>query len=53
MAEDTTPRVPTNPQCVAHCPKCGSDLAFIENECICKNPKCGWSCEGCKEDDDV
>ncbi|MBQ2817157.1 MAG: hypothetical protein IJF16_04410 [Clostridia bacterium] len=40
-------------ECTAHCPECGADLAFQDNECICKNPDCGWHCSKCKNDDDI
>jgi hypothetical protein len=49
---DKTPKNPSYPDCVAYCPRCGADLTFIDNECICKK-ECGWHCQGCKEDDDV
>jgi len=35
--------------CTAFCPKCGSDLYYLDNECICKNKKCNWSCGGCSK----
>jgi hypothetical protein len=35
--------------CTAFCPKCGSDLHFYNSECFCKNPKCDWSCGGCRK----
>lgn len=37
--------------CSARCPLCGSDLYTLESGCVCKNPKCGWSCDKCKTDD--
>ncbi|WP_165000742.1 hypothetical protein [Xylanivirga thermophila] len=36
--------------CTAFCPECGSDLYYLENQCICKNKNCNWTCSGCKED---
>ena len=35
--------------CTAFCPKCGSDLYFIDKECMCKDKNCCWTCGGCKE----
>jgi len=35
--------------CTAFCPLCGSDLYYYDNECICKNRDCRWTCGGCKE----
>jgi hypothetical protein len=37
--------------CSAFCPVCGADLYFTENECICKNKECSWSCKECKKED--
>ncbi len=36
--------------CTAFCPKCGSDLYFVDKECICKKKGCNWHCGGCAED---
>jgi len=30
--------------CNAFCPHCGADLYYLDNECICKNKDCSWSC---------
>jgi len=40
-------------KCTAICPLCGSDLSFMDNECICKNKECSWHCDGCKSEDDI
>lgn len=33
--------------CTAFCPECGSDLYYFDNECICKNKECNWTCGSC------
>ncbi|MGI5899107.1 MAG: hypothetical protein ACOX8S_04185 [Christensenellales bacterium] len=40
-------------KCSPFCPECGSYLIFRDNECICKNPQCGWHCQECSNDDDI
>ena len=37
--------------CTAFCPKCGTDLYYIDSECVCKNKDCNWSCGGCDNTD--
>ena len=37
--------------CTALCPLCGSDLYHLETGCVCKNPKCNYSCDKCTKDD--
>ena len=36
--------------CTAFCPKCGADLYYLGDECICKNKDCSWVCQECKEE---
>jgi hypothetical protein len=35
--------------CYAFCPACGTDLYYRDNECICKNKECSWSCKACQK----
>lgn len=35
--------------CNAFCPHCGADLYYLDNECICKNKDCSWSCLNCHQ----
>ena len=37
--------------CTALFPLCGSDLYHLETGCVCKNPKCNYSCDKCMKDD--
>lgn len=46
IAPDGTKKV----HCTPFCPKCGSDLYYFENECICKNKECNWTCGGCQDE---
>lgn len=39
--------------CTPFCPICGSDIAYLGNECICKNKDCNWHCDDCKTEIDV
>lgn len=42
---------PNNQDCPAFCPLCGADLYNVDQTCVCKNPKCNWSCTRCRDED--
>ncbi len=43
---------PPKAECSAFCPRCNSDLYFLDGVCYCKNANCGYKCDNCKKQKD-
>ncbi|MDL2237693.1 hypothetical protein LJC56_07695 [Christensenellaceae bacterium OttesenSCG-928-K19] len=47
-----TGAAPPKAECSAFCPKCKSDLYYLDGVCYCKNTNCDYMCDKCKKEKD-